>query len=289
VLGLSITAIGMRSLDQCLDIFQTLQNPLQLQYLELAIGSPCGVEVDYGDTPLILHDSCLYQERMRLRLSPLLPKTWQAYAAFIAEHDVKAVSIHPPLQRDCGRSHLETALAQMEKTLQVPVFVEVMPSAEYWCSSPATVVDHPLLVDVSHVLIWHQGNSLQTQETCLSLLQNYPVGAIHLSHNNGRADAHDLIPESVWFRDRIPQWSTQYFVTYESLPYSHAAYERLDKRSRFLPETGSQENWGNPGVLGTTPVSQSPAIATTLRVERMQLVEHLWDGILETQRRTGPL
>ncbi|UBF26336.1 hypothetical protein K9N68_33370 [Kovacikia minuta CCNUW1] len=117
MLGLSITAIGMRSIDQCLDIFQALREPMQLQYLELAIGSPCGVEVDYGEIPLILHDACLYQDRMRLRLNPLLPKTWQTYAAFIADHHVQAVSLHPPLQRDCERSQLETALAQMEKTL----------------------------------------------------------------------------------------------------------------------------------------------------------------------------
>ncbi|MBW4473110.1 MAG: hypothetical protein KME45_22435 [Stenomitos rutilans HA7619-LM2] len=232
MLGLSITAIGMRSIDQCLDIFQTLREPMQLQYLELAIGSPCGVEVNYGNMPLILHDACLYQERMRLRLNPLLPKTWQPYAAFIADHDVRAVSLHPPLQRDCERSHLETALAQMEKTLQVPVFLEVMPSPEYWYSSLDTLVDYPLLVDVSHVLIWHHGDPERTQETCLALLENYPVGAIHLSHNNGQADAHDLIPESVWFGDRISQWSTQYFVTYESLPTAQAAYERLDKRAR---------------------------------------------------------
>lgn len=232
MLGLSITAIGMRSIDQCLEIFRTLREPMQLEYLELAIGSPCGVEVDYGDTPLILHDSCLYQERMRLRLSPLAPKTWQPYAAFIAAHDVRAVTIHPPLQRDCSRLQLETGLVQMERTLQVPVFVEVMPSAEYWCSSCSTLVDHPLLVDVSHVLIWHGGDALQTQETCLSLLNDRLVGAIHLSHNNGQADAHDLIPESVWFGDRIPTWSTNYFVTYESLPEAQAAYERLDKRTR---------------------------------------------------------
>lgn len=222
----------MRSIDQCLNIFQAVQAPMQLQYLELAIGSPCGVEVDYGEIPLILHDSCLYQERMRLRLSPLFPKSWQPYAKFIAEHDVRAVSIHPPLQRDCERSQLETALTQMEKTLQVPVFVEVMPSAEYWCSSRNTLVNHPLLVDVSHVLIWHSGDAIQTQESCLSLLNDCPVGAIHLSHNNGQADAHDLIPESVWFGDRILQWANRYFVTYESLPNSQAAYERLDKRGR---------------------------------------------------------
>jgi hypothetical protein len=234
MLGLSITAIGMRSLEECLDIYRTLRSPMDLQYLELAIGSSCGVEVDYGNIPLILHDSCLYRERMRLRLNPLNPKTWQAYAAFIARHDVRAVSLHPPLQKDCRRSQLETTLVQMEKTLQVPVFLEVMPSAEYWCCSPDTLVDFPLLLDVSHVLIWHGGDSQQTQETCLSLLKDSAVGAIHLSHNNGQADAHDLIPDTVWFGDRIPQWSHQYFVTYESLPKSKAAYERLDKRRRKL-------------------------------------------------------
>ena len=232
MLGLSITAIGMRSITQCLEIFQTLRDPMQLQFLELAIGSPCGVEVNYGNTPLVLHDACLYQSRSRLRLNPLRPQTWQPYAAFIAEHDVRAVSLHPPLQRDCSRSQLETALTQMEKTLQVPVFVEVMPSAEYWCSSQDTIVDHPLLVDVSHILIWHGGDAAQTQATCLSLLENCPVGAIHLSHNNGHADAHDLIPASVWFGECISPWATQYFVTYESLPTDQAAYERLDKRTR---------------------------------------------------------
>lgn len=232
MLGLSITAIGLRPIYQCLDIFQTLQSPLQLQFLELAIGSPCVVEIEYGDTPLILHDSCLYQQRMRLRLNPFQPKSWQPYAAFIAEHNVQAVSLHPPLKRDCQRSQLEAGLAEMEKVLQVPVFIEVMPSPEYWCSSLETIVDHPLLMDVSHILIWHGGDAVQTQETCLTLLNTYPVGAIHLSHNNGQADAHDLIPEIVWFRDRIAQWSSQYFVTYESLPEAQATYERLDKRGR---------------------------------------------------------
>jgi hypothetical protein len=232
MLGLSITAIGLRPIDQCLDIFQTLRDPLELQFLELAIGSPCGIEVDYGDIPLILHDACLYRDRIRLRLNPLRPQTWQPYAAFIAEHPVQAVSLHPPLKTDGSRSQLEAGLAHMESVLQVPVFVEIMPSPEYWCSSLDTIVDHPLLVDVSHVLIWQGGDAAQTEATCLSLLQQYPVGALHLSHNNGHADAHDLIPESVWFRDRIANWSTQYFVTYESLPRSQAAFERLDKRRR---------------------------------------------------------
>jgi hypothetical protein len=51
-----------------------------------------------------------------------------------------------------------------------------------------------------------------------------------LSHNNGKADAHDLIPANVWFAPYITDWSERYFVTYESLPEMRSAYERLDKR-----------------------------------------------------------
>jgi hypothetical protein len=43
------------------------------------------------------------------------------------------------------------------------------------------------------------------------------VGEIHLSHNNGKADAHDLIPLEIWFADSIKKWSENYLVTFESL------------------------------------------------------------------------
>lgn len=231
MLGLSITAIGMRSITQCLEIFQTLQTPMKLEYLELAIGSPCSVETEYPPVPLVLHDSCLYQNNRRLRLSLLHPKTWQPYAAFIATHDVQAVSLHPPLQRDCTRQQLEIALTQLQKTLAVPVYVEVMPAPEYWCSSMETLAEHPLLLDVSHVLIWFQGNHPLTEQACRSLLAAKSVGAIHLSHNSGQADTHDLIPGDSWFNRAITQWSHDYLVTFESLPVRHSIYERLDKRT----------------------------------------------------------
>jgi hypothetical protein len=107
-----------------------------------------------------------------------------------------------------------------------------MTAPEYWCSSLATLVEHPLLLDVSHVLIWHRGDRLPTQEVCEGLITSGQVGAMHLSHNNGKADAHDLIPAGVWFEDRISHWQRDYLVTYESLPLEHARYERLDKRRR---------------------------------------------------------
>jgi hypothetical protein len=78
---------------------------------------------------------------------------------------------------------LETALSKLQTTLQVPVYVEVMPSCEYWCSSQETLVDFPLLLDVSHILIWHQGDypsgtlrdRKKTQQTCLSLINSQLV------------------------------------------------------------------------------------------------------------------
>ena len=231
--GLSITAIGLRGFDECMDIFHTLKSPLKLDYLELAIGSKCEIDRDYPDIPLVLHDSCLYEDYFRCTLDSLQPRTWKAYAEFISNQNVLAVSLHPPLKRYCSQKELEVALNKMQQTLQVPVYLEVMPSAEYWCSSYQTLVDFPLLLDVSHVNIWHQGNEMKTQETCLTLLNSYSVEAIHLSHNQGKADTHDLIPNNVWFNNYLQKWSDDYLVTYESLPIDYAAYERLDKCRKF--------------------------------------------------------
>ncbi|NEO87167.1 MAG: hypothetical protein F6J87_23345, partial [Spirulina sp. SIO3F2] len=225
----SITAIGMRPIADCINIFHTLQTPLHLDFLELAIGSPCPTDYPYPNVPLLLHDNCLYHQRYRLRLNPLCPKTWQPYAQFIATHNVCALSLHPPRRPDCTRQELESTIAQLQQTLQVPVFLEVMPFPEHWCSSPESLVDCPLLLDVSHVLIWHRGDWAQTEQTCETLLQSGQVGAIHLSHNRGKADSHDLIPADVWFSDRLDQWRNNYLVTYESLPRQYGQYQRRDR------------------------------------------------------------
>lgn len=232
MLGLSITAIGLRGLAECLDIFQTLKSPLKLDYLELAIGSKCELDADYHDLPLILHDSCLYDRYLRCKLDPLQPITWKPYVEFIANHNVLAVSLHPPLKRCCNQQELTVAMNKLQQTLQVPVYLEVMPSPEYWCSSYQSLIDFPLLLDVSHVNIWHQGEENAVQATCLQLLDSYRVGAIHVSHNRGKADTHDLIPEQIWFHNYLNDWCDRYFVTYESLPINYAAYERLDKRRK---------------------------------------------------------
>ena len=207
--GLSITAIGMRSLEKCLEIFQILHKPMHLEFLELAIGSPCPVDFDYPSVSLILHDPCLYKQNTRLRLDLLRPKTWQPYAEFIANHDVQAMSIHPPHQHECTKQELETALLNLQETLNVPVYVEVMPFQEYWCSSLKTLVNHPLLLDVSHISIWFKGDHHLAQQTCLYLLNSYHIGEIHLSHNEGKADTHDLIPANIWFANLIEKWNLE--------------------------------------------------------------------------------
>lgn len=199
---------------------------MQLKFLELAIGGPCPIDLDYPFS-LVLHDSCLYKNT-RKKLDILHPKSWRIYAEFFDNQNVLAVSLHPPLRRNCTKQELEKALSKLEATLSIPVYVEVMPSQEYWCSSRETLVDSPLL-DVSHVHIWCRGDRALTQQTCLSLLNSFPVGAIHLSHNQGLADTHDLIPSDVWFADFVKRWSLERFVTYE-MPTKYSSYERLDKR-----------------------------------------------------------
>jgi hypothetical protein len=221
MLGLSISAIGMRPIEKCLEIFDRFTPSLQLEYLELAIGSNCRIDFPYPNIPLILHDSCLYEKNHRQLLKLSQPATWSIYADFIQHNQhVVAVSIHAPRRWECTRRELERSLLDLQQVLQVPVAVEVMPTQDYWCSSVDSLVDFPLLLDVSHILIWQQGNHRGTEDTCRELLRSHQIVEIHLSHNQGIADTHDLIPVDIWFGRYISDWQTQYFVTYESLPIS---------------------------------------------------------------------
>jgi hypothetical protein len=221
MLGLSISAIGMRPIAQCLEIFELFTPSLELEYLELAIDSNCRIDFPYPNIPLILHDSCLYEKNHRQILKLSKPETWAIYADFIQQNqNVVAVSIHAPRRWECSLKELELSLIDLQQLLQVPVAVEVMPTNDYWCSSPDSLVDFPLLLDVSHILIWQQGNHQATEDTCRKILRSHNIIEIHLSHNQGIADTHDLIPVDIWFDRYISDWRTQYFVTYESLPMS---------------------------------------------------------------------
>ena len=88
------------------------------------------------------------------------------------------------------------------------------------------------MLDLSHINIWHRGDFKQVEETFNSLLSKSK--GIHLSHNDGRNDSHDLIPNGIWFEKLIDRWATTKLVTYESLPHICGMYERLDKKNRKL-------------------------------------------------------
>jgi hypothetical protein len=106
--------------------------------------------------------------------------------------------------------------------------VEVMPEIQRWCSSPDSLVNVPLLVDLSHVHIWSKGCGVTTRQLVQAMLDNHEVAGLHLSHNDGRRDSHDLIPEDVWYSDCIDEWLPGRLATFESLPTIFHEYERLD-------------------------------------------------------------
>lgn len=116
---------------------------------------------------------------------------------------------------------------ELERYLQIPVLIEVMPSPSYWYSD-GFVGAGPLLLDISHINIWCEGDSEKVRAHFDDLLPR--AKGVHLSHNNGRMDSHDLIPDGIWFEDLVTSWAESHFVTYESLPSRWAEYERRDKR-----------------------------------------------------------
>jgi hypothetical protein len=230
--GLSITAIGRRPIEECVNIYYELIDKLGVEYLQLAVGSKCNVEyLDGLDTPFTLHDSCLYEGDSRLFINPLEDTNYDRYKDFIEKHQVSYMGIHPPLKKDCTQRELREGLQYMSKYLGIPVALEIMPSPEYWMSEDNMVPGVPILLDISHINLWTEGNLSRAENVSLSLLERYQVLEIHLSHNRGRADSHDMIPRSIWFNQYLEQWDDEYrLVTYESVPIDYKEYERLDKR-----------------------------------------------------------
>lgn len=230
MIGLSTTAIGMRPIEEAISIYRQLQEPLQLEYLELAIGTENDLSKIPQDIPLVIHDRALYHNGKRLHFSLLETSTWKAYRELLKDRELLAISIHPPKLRESDVETVGFRRVAMELYFGCPVMLEVMPSPEYHNSRDSRVPNAPLLLDVSHINIWHQGDADQVERTVNELIPR--AKGIHLSHNNGRADSHDLIPEGIWFESKVGDWAQTHFVTYESLPAAWGQFERLDKRRR---------------------------------------------------------
>ncbi|WP_107666820.1 hypothetical protein [Cyanothece sp. BG0011] len=233
--GLSVTAIGARPLEECLNIFETLKDPLGLDFLELAVGSRCDLSKIPKDSPLVIHHRCLFDGLYKLPFSLAHPETWEEYRHRLRDRNVKMISIHPPMRKEISFDELKQNRDKLEALLGIPVCLEVMPNDAYWLSEEdfskkhQDIRDIPILLDISHVNIWSKGCSTLVQEWTKRLMPQ--AIAIHLSHNNGRRDSHDLIPSNIWFNQYIQDWEAQgVILTYESLPESYGAFERSDKQ-----------------------------------------------------------
>jgi len=227
MIGLSITAIGQRPIKECIEIYYQLQQSLGLDYLELAIGSNCELNQIPKDIPLVIHNRCLYDNGKRLPFSLIHSETWENYKNQLCDRTVLALSVHSPKLHEAFQEQVLTQRQALERYMGIPVLLEVMPSPAYWLSQD-NLLDVPLLLDLSHINIWHKGDFKQVEETCNVLLPK--AQAIHVSHNDGRTDSHDLIPNGIWFEELINSWAATKLVTYESLPQTWGKYERLDKR-----------------------------------------------------------
>mgnify|MGYP000258088197 CR=1 FL=1 len=240
MLGLSCTAVGMRPIETCVGIYNKLQQELNLEYLELAIGTHINTNRVFN-IPLVIHDRSLYViEDNKARRLNYLVYTEDLYILkqFCNNNNVKAISLHgTPKHSVSFVSYFDKKIKQLEKTLNVPVYVETMYKDCDWYNYTDLVSEtyckSKLLIDVSHVNIWTKNNKAHTEDIVCALLNKYEVGSIHLSDNNGRRDSHDLVKPNLWFYKYLNEWQDKYLVTWESLPVEYGYYERLDKRSKF--------------------------------------------------------
>lgn len=223
MIGLSCTAIGSREQNTINDIYLNLKEPLKLNYLELAVGIHISA-ASLFEQPLVLHDKCLFEGNRRLDIFKKQDRS--KYKSFCDLNNVLGISLHPPVYYIDDQS-FTILINEIEQLLQIPVMVETMYNPNQLYSSFANIGNLKLLVDVSHVNIWSRG--LNTEIDTLRLLNNYDVRSIHLSHNKGIKDTHDLVPEDVWFYKYLDKWVDSYLVTWESLPEEFRVYERLDK------------------------------------------------------------
>lgn len=250
MIGLSTTAIGQRPLSECLAIYEKLKAELSLDYLELAVGTRCDLSLIPPDIPLALHDRCLYDGSYKIPFSIAEPESWEEYRQRIIGRDVRIFSVHPPRRGELSLDGLKRHCDALEALLGIPVCLEVMPAPNYWLSAedfrnqPDALSDIPLLLDISHINLWTKGREAEVKGWVERLLPQAhrvhevrrsladPCGiAIHLSHNNGRTDSHDIIPSGIWFEKYVAEWNARgLFITYESLPEAFAKYERMDKQ-----------------------------------------------------------
>jgi len=223
MIGLSTTAIGHRPLADAMTIFQHLKPLMNLDYLELAVGTQNDTSYQYPDVPLVLHDSCLFSNGRRHHLYLEDPESWLPYRSLVQSHLVLEFHLHAPAKDLMTSDELIIQLHRLQDYLQVPVRLEVMVNPHQHATSLDDMPDFPLVLDISQINIWAKGDTQLTQAYYVALIDRSPT--IHLSHNDGYNDHHDLIPSGHWTRNLT---FNDKLVTYESLPVEYAKYQRRD-------------------------------------------------------------
>lgn len=232
MLGLSITAIGQRDFAECLSIYETLKPQLNLDFLELAVGSRCDTRYIPDDMPLIIHHNCLYDNALKIMFKLMDKNTWVDYYQRIKGKNIQLFSIHPPKKKDATLEQVLDYRQELENYLDIPVCLEVMPYKDDWLFAD-DFVDYslskiPLLLDISHINIWAKSQEDIVKQWVEKLLPQSV--AIHISHNNGFKDSHNIIPSGIWFENYIEMWSNKgLFVTYESVPEQFKQWDRAKR------------------------------------------------------------
>lgn len=171
MIDLSVTAIGQRTLAECLAIYEELKPSLSLEFLELAIGTRCDLSLIPAHIPLIVHHRCLYEGSHKLPFSLAAKETWKGYQERVTSRDVRLLSIHPPLRDEIDLDDLKRNRKRLESLLGIPVCLEVMPGEKHWLSvqdfldQASAFLDIPLLLDLSHINIWASRKQKVTSRT----------------------------------------------------------------------------------------------------------------------------
>ena len=256
---LSATACTGRSMDEFLEIYQILKEPLQLSGLELAVGIVFTTDdipkiKQAGIDTVLWHDAFWFVDGKKQETYPsCIHEYFALHKLFCAEDiNVPLWSIHPykshkpqavwteELYTQFCQDHwgdLEYVLPRdntedskyywMARDFMI-AFENMLPNTPCYNNLQAILDSNvPMCIDYSHVNIWCKNNRERTIVECL--LASRKAVEVHLSSNTGRRDSHDYIPEDEWFLPYLDQLKVHY-ITYESLPVQYKQYGRLDKR-----------------------------------------------------------
>lgn len=263
---LSTTACTGRSVEEFLDIYQILKEPLKLSAIELAVGIPFTIDdiskIKQASIDTVLwHDAFWFVDGKKQETYPSVAHEYFALHKLFCDADINVPlwSIHPyktHKPQDMWDDDLYTSFCQQywgDLDYVLPrdndpdsdfhynvrsfsiVLENMLPNAPCYNNLEAIlqsdIYRKSFCIDYSHVNIWSKNNRQQTIAQCL--LATTRAAEIHLSSNKGHRDSHDYIEEDEWFLpylDSMQQAHPYLYITYESLPVEYKQYGRLDKR-----------------------------------------------------------